>query len=318
MAIVTESTLATSEVFNGLNEMSGSNQIEKAINLIKTAKHLSVDDIEGAYIQIRQYPNSLSRAAVKAFEEGQVALVYNQIKSNSVSVALPFITFQTQGKTVTYVFVDNHVRLTKDGVLNIQYTVLHDLLVGALVANKLKTNYEALLSSQYLQKILMTVYTKFVIRVLNKEYQFAADKTSFDTIQFWVNKFFLLNIFGSKDSPDNIDKLSSDNVKSLDEMKLDDVKRLYNEKDPSSVTGLLELVKTGSARMNSLTLATFLSSWINYYFPISILAIDNVEYLIFMVFTLLRGTNLVSINAADIATETKNIKLLNEELIKLI
>jgi hypothetical protein len=48
------------------------------------------------------------------------------------------------------------------------------------------------------------------------------------------------------------------------------------------------------------------------------LAIDNIEYLIFMMITLINGNNIISIAASDIVKEAKNIKSFREELLKLI
>ena len=48
------------------------------------------------------------------------------------------------------------------------------------------------------------------------------------------------------------------------------------------------------------------------------MAIDNIEYLIFMVLTLLSGNNIINVHASDIVKETKGIKDLRGELLKLI
>ena len=320
MAIVgfNESTLATSEVFNGIASMSGSDPKEKAIKLIKTARHLTNEDIEGAYIQVKQYSNSLSRAALKAFDEERTVLVYNSVQALSVTQALPFITFKTPRGYVTYVFVDKYVQQSREGILNIQAPVLHDLLVSAIIANKLKSNYDLLASNQYLQRILMECYTKFVCRILNREFSIAAEKIVNETIQYWFNKFFLTRVFGANDTAENIEIICSKNFKYIDEMKMDEIKRAYNEADPIKISELLDLIKTASPRMKTLSLGTFLSNWINYYYIPSMLAVDNVEYLIFMVLALLSGNNIISIASAEMVKEAKNIKSLKEELLKLI
>ena len=101
-------------------------------------------------------------------------------------------------------------------------------------------------------------------------------------------------------------------------MKMDEIKRRYNEADPMKISELLDLIKTASPRMKTLSLGIFLSNWINYYYIPSMLAVDNIEYLIFMILALLSGNNIISIAAAEMVKETKNIKTLKEELLKLI
>lgn len=319
MAIVglNESSLATSEIFSGLNKLGGVNQKERAVRLIKTAKHLRNEDIEGAYIQVKQYSNSLSRAAVQAFDSEKIVLIYNNVPKLSVSQALPFITFKTAKGYVTYVFVDKYVKMNKDNVLTMQAPILHDLLVSAFIANSLKTNYNALASNQFLQKILMEIYTKLICRILNREYSIAGERIISETIQYWVNKFFLIRVFGSLDDLENLETVASKKFKYLSEMDLELIKAKYDEADPIKISELLTLIKTTSPRMRTLSLEIFLSNWINYYYPPSMFAIDTMEYLIFMILSLLSGNNIISITSSEVVKETKGIKTLKEELFKL-
>ena len=302
-----ESSLTTSEVFNGdgkknggiNNSGKGGTTVQKAINLIMIS-------------------DTLTRSAIKAFDEGKTVLIYNNVQSLSVTQALPFITFKTKNGYATYVFMDKYISINRDGVMNLQAPVLRDLLIGALISNGLKTNYNMLSTNQYLQKTLMGIYTKFVTRILNRQFSIAADKIVFDTIQYWINKFFLTRIYGANDTPENLEILSKSHIKYLDELQIDDIKRQYEEANPSIISELLELVKTASPRMKALTLGSFLSDWINYYYVPSMLAVDNIEYLIFMIMALLSGNNIISIAASDIVKETKNIKSIRSELLKLI
>lgn len=314
-----ESSLATSEIFQGINTEDSTNAQKKAIELIKTAKHLTNEDIETAYISVRQITDSLTRSAMKAFDEGRVILIYNNIPSLSVTQALPFITFKTSSGYKTYVFMDKYITVSRDGVLNLQAPVLRDLLISAAIANGLKNNYENLSTNQYLARTLMSIYTKFITRIINREFSIAADKQTFDTIQYWINKFFLERIFGANDTPENIETVAKSHFKFIDELKYDEIKQQYEMSNPVKISDLLNLVKTSSPRMKSLNLMTFISNWMNYYYIPSMLAIDNIEYVILMVIALLNGNNsIISIAASDIVKETKNIKSLRGELLKLI
>lgn len=313
-----ESSLATSEIFQGINGEDSTNAQKKAIELIKTAKHLTNEDIESAYISVRQISDSLTRAAMKAFDEERIILIYNNVPSLSVTQALPFITFKTGNGYKTYVFMDKYIKIGRDGVMNLQAPILRDLLIGATIANGLKNNYENLSTNQYLQKTMMEIYTKFVTRVINREYSIAADKQVFDIIQYWINKFFLIRIFGANDTQENIETLSSSHFKFIDELKYEEIKQAYELANPVKISDMLNLIKTASPRMKTLHLSTFLSIWMNYYYIESMLAVDNIEYLIFMTIALLNGNNnLISIAASDIVKETKNIKCLRGELLKL-
>lgn len=313
-----ESSLSRSEIY-GIFRAVG-NPLDKAKNLIKNAQLLTNADIETAYIQLKQYSNSLSRAALKAYDNGDVILLYNNVPAMSISQAFPFITLfsKSAGKYLTYVFMDRHVSKTRDGRYQLSSVVLHDLLIGATISNNLGSNYAALASNQYLQKILMEVYTKFVIRILNREYGLGADKQIFDSVQYVINRFFLERIFETNDTSDNIHRLSLNRLKYIDEIQINEIKTTYETNKPDSISKLLEIIKPLSVRMNSLTLKLFTDKWISYYYPPATLAIDNVEYLIFMIITILHGNNMISIAASDIVKETRSIKMIQEEIIKLL
>lgn len=315
-----ESTLGSSEIFIGINDSGGDNNTtQRAINLIKTAKKLTNEDIETAYISVRQISDTLTRSAMKAFDEQKTVLVYNNVPTLSVTQALPFITFKDKnGGYTTYVFMDKYISISRDGVMNVSAPVLRDILTGALIANGLKRNYSNLTSNQYLQKVLTDIYSKFFTRIINREFSVAADKPLFDSIQYWVKKFFLVRIIGATDTSENIESIANNHFKSMDEISYEDIRKKYADADPVNISGLLELIKGSSPRMKSLNLRTFLSNWINYYYVPSMLAVDNVEYLIFMIITLLNGNNIISISASDIVKEAKNIKSLRGELLKLI
>ncbi len=316
----TESSLASSEIWTEINKLEGGeNTLQKAQNLAKTAKHLTNEDIEAAYISVKQITDTLTREALKAFDIGRTVLLYNSTPALSVTKSLPFITFKTRdGGYVTYVFMDNHISINRDGIMTLQAPILRDLLTGAVIANGLKRNYDNLATNQFLQKTLTEIYTKFVTRILNREFAIASDKVTFDVVQYWISKFFLINIFGAKDTPENIENVSISHFRYVDEIKYQEIKMAYEQSNPMNIGGLLELLRTATPRMKSLNKMSFISNWINYYYVPSMLAIDNIEYLIFMVVTLLSGNNIISISASDIVKESKGARGLRMELLKLI
>ena len=214
--------------------------------------------------------------------------------------------------------MDNYITMSRDGVMTLQAPVLRDLLIGALIANGLKRNYNILASNQYLQKVLTDVYCKFFTRILNRQYSIAADKIVFDTVQYWINRFFLTRVYGANDTPENIEIIAKSHFRYIDEMKYEDIKREYDNADPAQLSDLMTLLRTATPRMKALQLGTFLSEWINYYYIPAMLATDNIEYLIFMVITLLNGNNIISVAASDVVKEAKNIKSIRGELLKLI
>lgn len=315
-----ESTLTTSEIWEGINSVQGEdgNTLEKVINLIKTAQHLTNEDIEAAYISVRQITDTLTKAAMKAFDDGRIVLLYNRVPAKAVSQSLPFITLKTGGVFKTYVFMDKYITINRDEVLTVQAPILRDLLTGALISNSLKSNYSMVSDNPYMQKTLMDIYSKFVTRVLNRQFSIMSDKICLDVIQYWINKFFLINILGATNAGDNIELYSRAHFRYIDDLKIEEITTQYNSANPTKFSDLLELVKTASARMRSLNMGLFMNDWINYYYPAASLAPDVLEYLLFMIIALISGTNIISINAADVVKETRNIKSFRGELLKIV
>lgn len=321
MAIIgyMESSLATSEVFQDINNIDPkSKTTDKVINLIKTSKHVTNTDIEAAYVSILQVTDTLTREAVKAFNNGTLVLLYTSVPELRATQALPFITLKSGGSNKTYIFLDKYIKITRDGVMSIQPTYLRDLLISGLIANGIRNNYTKLAGSTYLQKALSDIYVKFVIRILNREFSIQADKVVYDTLQYWIAKFFLIRIMQATDSPENIERLASANFRALNELQVADIKQKYDDANPTKFSELLTLLRDASPRMKTLNRGTFSSDWVNYYHVPSMLAIDNVEYLIFMIITLQSGNNIISIAASDIVKEAKNLKGFREEMLKLV
>ena len=314
-----ESSLGNSEVFKGINEQNPDRKLsDTAINLIKTAKHLEISDIEAAYISLKQISESLTVAALKAYENGDTVLIFNDNPKLSMSQTLPFITFKRQEKFITYVFMDRFISIGRDGRYNLQSTNLRDLLTGAVIANGLKRNYGLLASNQYLAKTLMSIYTDFLCRIINKNYSIAVDKVLFDSLQYYINRFFLENIFDMVENENNVIAVASKHFRYIDEMQADALNHNYESINPKKLSELIQLISTLSPRLKSINMSSILTSWINYYFIPSMLAIDNIEYLIFMIICLLNGNNIININASDIVKETKGIKDFRGEILKLI
>ena len=311
-----ESTLSMSEVFKGLDKEL--NVKDKAVKLIQTAKHLTNEDIEAAYIAVKQITDTLTREAIRAFDNEETVLVYNNVPKLSLTQALPFLTFKTKTGYKTYVFVDKYITVSREGVLSIQPAILRDLLTGALISTGIRRNYNTLASNQYLAKLLMDIYDKFFTRIINREFSIAAKKAEFDSIQYWVNRYFLEHVFGSHETPENVEKLSKEHIKHLDEVQIAEIQNTYNDASPTELSDLLNIIKGIAPRMKSLNLGMFLNDWVNYYYIPAMMGCDNIEYLIFMCITLMSGNNIVNIGASEIVKDAKGIKAFRGELLKLV
>ena len=318
-----ESSLANSESYISYrdNPETPEDPVSRCKKLIEMAQHLTKENIEEAYVAIKQYSNSLSRAAVRAFENESIVLLYNNKPNLSMIQLIPFMTLRKGDRYITYIFMDQWIqnpRGSQEDTLRVNPGKLHDLLVGATIANSLKMDYSNLTNNSTLKTILMSLYCQFFCRILNREYGLGADKIVYDTVQYYVNRFFLTNIFGTPDDG-STDELAKKHFKYIDSMKSEEIKNQYNKNKPETVSDLITLIKELTPVMKkNLTRSLVVTNWMNYYKAPAYLAIDNIEYLIFMISAIKRGSDLVNARANDIVNETKDIKSFDAELLKLI
>jgi len=195
---------------------------------------------------------------------------------------------------------------------------LRDFLISGAISNGVKENYRKLSSNQFLTKILTEIYTKLFIRVINREYSIGANKQLFDTVQYWISRFFLERVIESADSKENIEKLAASVYKYTDEVMAAQNQQMYDKANITKLSHLLEIINNAAPRMRTLQLGTFLNAWNDFYYSPSLLAIENIEYFIFMVLALLSGNNIVNISSSDVVKEAKGIKNFKQELEKLL
>lgn len=316
--VILESTLKSSLVFSELNEMSPESIFQKAVLLIKNLPPVKMQEIESAYVQIKGFSNSLARSAIKEFDQGKIVLLYNKNVAQRMTLAVPFFTFKKQDDYVTYVFMDKYMSESKDGGYSVNTSALYDLLVSALISNAIKRNYNRLANSSYLEKTLCSLYTKFVTRIINREFSIISDKVLYDKVSFWIGKFFLTKIFETPLNETAVTELLKRDIRYAEELQINEMIANYNQANPQNVRDLIELIKTGSPRLSSLNYASFVSQWVNYFYSSALLGIDNIEYLIFMVICLLGGNNIISIAGSEMVKETKGILQFKPELLKLL
>jgi len=319
MAILLESSLGTSKIFDDLCKANPkSSPKDKAIKCIKSARQLTIDDIEASYLTLKQSSDMLTTLALRQFENGDTVLLYNTNDSMKVTKAVPFMTLRSGDHYTSYVFMDTYVTVSRDQILSVQPVILRDLLIGAFISHGLRNDYTNLSGNPLLGTVAMECYAKFVTRIINREFSIGADKNIYEKIKLWCNIFCLKRIIGTTYGEDSIIRTASKNLKYIDELSLQDGIDQYKQKEPGNFDEMIELFQTATTRMQSASMSTFLADWIEYYYAPALLAIDTAEYLLFMIVTLLSGNNMISVKASDIVKEASGIRNFRSELTKLI
>ena len=195
---------------------------------------------------------------------------------------------------------------------------MRDFLISGIISNGIKNDYRRLSSNQFLAKTFMEIYSKLFMRVINREYSIGADKKLFDSVQYWINRFFLERVFESADSKENIEKLCISTYRYVDEVTATQNQQIYDKANVEKLSHLLEVINNSTPRMRTLQLGTFLNAWNNFYYSPALLAADNIEYFIFMVIALMSGNNIISVTSSDVVKDSRGVKNIKPELEKLI
>jgi hypothetical protein len=313
-----ESKLGESIIFKKFDEAD--NVLERAKKLIGgDGRILTREDIESQYMSIRQYADSFSKAALSAFDNGTIKLIYAEVPKNAPwTQAIPFLSFRQGNKLTTYIFMNEYAGLNRQGKFTIVPATLNILFRSAFAANRIKENNDRVVSNQYFQKVTMEIYGKIIARVFMREYLAGSDRVLMDGLNYLIHRFFLAKVFESVEQPESIEKLATLHFRFIDDLKYSELRALYNNTNPQNFQEFIEMVKPLSPRMDNLTLKIFMDRFLIMYHGPALLAIENYEYLIFMIIALLTGGNIISIGAHELVAETKNIKSFNSELLKLI
>lgn len=313
-----ESSLSNSLIFKNFDK-SINGVVNKAKEAINNTKQITNEDIQFQYMKLKQYGNAFAKASVIAFDQGLLKLIYDEDPQYSLSMAFPFLTFKRGDQYVTYIFLNPYSTINRDGQFTINETAFNVLMQAAYAANRIKTHPDRVYANNYMETITLEIYVKMIMRILLREYGFGSEKDIVDIIEYFISRFYLERVFESKSGQESIEILSTKHFRYVDDIKRNEIKDLYDKSNIQTFEDLLMLIKSQMARMQTLNLRTFVDKFMQVYYMPALMAIDNFEYLVFVIICLLNGAgNIINIKAKDIVTETKNIKMFNQELMKLI
>ena len=313
---INESTLEDSFIYRSFNASNGF--IDKFIKYIKTSVALTKDDFDEQYFQMKKVAISpLTPRVIEAFDNGFIEILYSN--SVKIGISFPFIIRKNEnGKIVATIFVSSFGTMDKNGNLNIPIKQLYGLMESAYIALQLQINPQKIQRNMGIMKLMTSVYSEMMIRVLNKEYSLSLDKELNDKALYILNRFFLEKIW-EYPTPTTIQAYATQDLKYIESMDLDLLETGYDNAQIKDLDGMLSYMRTISPRMSDLNTRYFIERYINAYHGSSILSIDYLPYVFFVVTNTLLGTFLVSQTALnDIIKNIKGMNKFYPELSKLI
>lgn len=314
---VCENTMEDSLVYKTFNQANG--VVDKIVKYLSSGVPLDKSYIEDQYAIIRRGAgiSPLSQKVLEAFNNGDIEIVWNN--TEKVGVAMPFIVRRkSDGKVVSTIFINAFATIKDDSILVIPAKQLYGLMEGAYIALKLQTDPVKVMKNAELMITTASVYTEMMARILNKEYALTLDKVLYDKVCYCIKRFYLECVW---EYPNTglVSNYASSDLKYIQQFDLDALDATYSKMEIKTIANLLEFVKSLSPRMSDLNLRYYIERFIKTYHGSSILSIDYLPYVFFVITNVVMSTFLVSQTALnDIIKNTKNINRFYSELARVM
>lgn len=314
---VCENTMEDSLVYKTFNQANG--VVDKIVKYLSSGVPLDKSYIEDQYAIIRRGAgiSPLSQKVLEAFNNGDIEIIWNN--TEKVGVAMPFIVRRkSDGKIVSTIFINAFATIKDDSILVIPAKQLYGLMEGAYIALKLQTDPVKVMKNAELMMTTASVYTEMMARILNKEYALTLDKVLYDKVCYCIKRFYLECVW---EYPNTglVSNYASSDLKYIQQFDLDALDATYSKMEIKTIANLLEFVKSLSPRMGDLNLRYYIERFIKTYHGSSILSIDYLPYVFFVITNVVMSTFLVSQTALnDIIKNTKNINRFYSELARVM
>lgn len=314
---VCENTMEDSLVYKTFNQANG--VVDKIVKYLSSGVPLDKSYIEDQYAIIRRGAgiSPLSQKVLEAFNNGDIEIIWNN--TEKVGVAMPFIVRRkSNGKIVSTIFINAFATIKDDSILVIPAKQLYGLMEGAYIALKLQTDPVKVMKNAELMMTTASVYTEMMARILNKEYALTLDKVLYDKVCYCIKRFYLECVW---EYPNTglVSNYASSDLKYIQQFDLDALDATYSKMEIKTIANLLEFVKSLSPRMSDLNLRYYIERFIKTYHGSSILSIDYLPYVFFVITNVVMSTFLVSQTALnDIIKNTKNINRFYSELARVM
>ena len=314
---VCENTMEDSLVYKTFNQANG--VVDKIVKYLSSGVPLDKSYIEDQYAIIRRGAgiSPLSQKVLEAFNNGDIEVIWNN--TEKVGVAMPFIVRRkSDGKVVSTIFINAFATIKDDSILVIPAKQLYGLMEGAYIALKLQTDPVKVMKNAELMMTTASVYTEMMARILNKEYALTLDKVLYDKVCYCIKRFYLECVWEYANTG-LVSNYASSDLKYIQQFDLDALDATYSKMEIKTIANLLEFVKSLSPRMSDLNLRYYIERFIKTYHGASILSIDYLPYVFFVITNVVMSTFLVSQTALnDIIKNTKNINRFYSELARVM
>jgi hypothetical protein len=220
--------------------------------------------------------------SMQHFNQGNIILIHNPLIQ--LPKYLSVFGKAYNGKIVSVVDISHHAHLNKGtGMYDVYPKTLFNLIQNGMILNELVTNWNRFTNNMSILKGGAIVYSKLVGKVLDKLFAINIDNFKLDMINFFLAKFFLINMCGKTDSDtvDNIAYHACFNKSSLKLIKEEEMK--FEENAYADLFTFFDNLKELKG-MQDLNSRSFVENWARMYGESTLLALDYLPSFLSMVF----------------------------------
>lgn len=261
---------------------------DRIINNIKEIKSKGIiikkENLQTQFLQIEKLiKNPTKQRVLDMVESRDIIMIYSP-DGVKMPTAMPwFISSNSAGKVYALVCVDMFGRRDPDsGDVNIDYRKLYALLSMAYMGLKIYHNEKVVASRPSVLSNGSDIYSKMILKCLNKKYSLNLDKDKENKIRFLASKFYMINLLGIEDS-DTVTNYAKKNCKNPNNYMLD---ILDNDFGPENYTdfgtfmqGLINHPSLVGILPN-LTVRQFLEQFILMYDSSTVFSLESFYYFI--------------------------------------
>lgn len=282
------------------------------VKILNEGTRLNKSNLEEAFMIInKNFKFPLKQQVLKAFEDGELILMYSPVSVRMPNSIPFFLTRGGNGQVVAVVCVDLYGSMNQKGDVHIDAKKLYTIMEAALIAKKYY-----LASQKYVTNRAVidacNIYANMFIKPLNKKYSLNVDKNKMHRALFLSAKFYLINVLGMKDSEMTTNYALSvcRNGNPILLKETDSNMKPEDYKDISTFITALTRPEIGLG-MSDLTVRGYLESFIHMYDGTAVLALELFPYFVYNCNAVTHGAYLNNQYIFEDIVEGRGIKLYN-------
>lgn len=234
-----------------------------------------------------KYPAKM--AVIEAFKNGSlIPVILKKSVNERMPVSIPFLISKSRARAM--VFIDSYATIAEGGYVNIDYKKLYCLLESAYLSMEgIKRNNTSIISKGSM------IYAHIFTKVLNKKFSLNTDRNAMNKVIFLASKFFLYNHIGMTDQ-NMIFNYALKNCNSATAILMRDIDAEFTPECFDNISTFLTKMSNVPFKFvngfEKITVRDFISSYAEMYGQSSILALESLEYFLFMISSVVIGAYL--------------------------